>query len=101
MLSLPKLARSGVFELVKCPAANHGFQFLAGWRNTSEEISDGNKWGALAGIEDRIGGMRCESLHAGQRHTDGRAMRHEGWAGFIDRWRQELQTKPMGFQRIN
>jgi hypothetical protein len=49
MLSLPKLARSGVFEFVKRPAANHGFQFLAGWRNTLEEISDGSKWGALAG----------------------------------------------------
>jgi hypothetical protein len=49
MLSLPEQARSGVFEFVKRSAANHGFQFLAGWRNTLEEISDGSKWGALAG----------------------------------------------------
>ena len=57
MLSLPKLARSGVFEFVKRPAANHGFQFLAGWRDTPEEIGNGSKWAALAGVENRLGGM--------------------------------------------
>jgi hypothetical protein len=39
-----------------------GGQFLAGWRNTLEEISNGIEWGTLAGIEDCVRGILAQAV---------------------------------------
>src|ERR1700744_37344 len=100
MLCLPELARARLAEFVERCCADQRFQFLACRRDAAEEISQRLERPAFTRFKYRVSRARGESLHSRYWHADEIAVRHEGWSGFVHRWCDKFQTKPMTFENI-